>query len=40
MNRPRLDPIARSAVGAAWPSAFGSVGGLGKRPAVLAAAPI
>jgi hypothetical protein len=40
MNRPRLDPNARSALGAAWPSAFGSVGGPGKRVAALAAAPI
>jgi hypothetical protein len=40
MNRPRFNPIARSATGAAWPSAFGGVGGPGTRRAALADAPI
>jgi hypothetical protein len=40
MNRPCLNPTARSATGAAWRSAFGSVGAPGKRRAVLAGAPI
>jgi hypothetical protein len=39
MNR-TTDTTARSALGVAWPSLFGAVGGMGKRSAANAPAPI